>query len=87
MTMTEFTFEHLKRFMQECAGGEEPAGLDENALDESFPELGFDSLALLQMASLIEREFGVALPDEGLHKLDTPGKLIALVNEQLSAHA
>ncbi|MEU4349612.1 acyl carrier protein [Streptomyces sp. NPDC023838] len=85
--MNDFTLDHLKRFMRECSGGEDPAGPDADVLGENFTELGFDSLALLQMASLIEREFGVALPDEGLHKLDTPQKLIDLVNEQLGAHA
>ncbi|MER5665043.1 acyl carrier protein [Streptomyces mirabilis] len=82
--MSEFTLEDMKRILREYAGDEESANLDGEILDANFTDLGYDSLALLQTGTLIEREFGVTLPDEGLHKFDTPGKLIALVNKYLT---
>ncbi|MEU5633277.1 acyl carrier protein [Streptomyces rishiriensis] len=82
--MSEFTLEDMKRILREHAGEEESANLDGDILDANFTDLGYDSLALLQTSTLIEREFNVTLPDEGLHTFDTPAKLIALVNQHLT---
>ncbi|MEU2287254.1 acyl carrier protein [Streptomyces sp. NPDC013178] len=59
--------------------------LEGDILDVPFVDLGYDSLAVLETAAVIERECGVTLPEEGLHELDTPGKVIHFVNAQLAS--
>ncbi|WP_329580332.1 phosphopantetheine-binding protein [Kitasatospora sp. NBC_01250] len=82
--MKEFTLEDVRRIMRSCAGEDDTLNLAGDILDVRFTELGYDSLALLEAAAVIERECGVELPDEGLHELDTPGKLIDFVGESLT---
>ncbi|MCP2260256.1 act minimal PKS acyl carrier protein [Streptoalloteichus tenebrarius] len=83
--MTEFTFDELKRLMRESAGEAEHADLDGGAPDATFEELGYDSLALLEVSARIQRELGVVLSDEAVTTVESPRELVALVNEQLAA--
>ncbi|MBB5158008.1 acyl carrier protein [Saccharopolyspora phatthalungensis] len=81
--MANFTIEDLIRVLRACAGEGEPveAGVEIALL--SFGDLGYDSLALLETASVIKREFGVDLPDDVVGELDTPGEFVATVNRKL----
>ena len=79
MTITE-----LRQILVECAGGddiaEDIAGLD-------FEQLGYDSLALIETASRIQRDFGVLIPEEQLIDVKTPQELVDIVNSQLRGAA
>ena len=78
------TIDDLLRILKESAGEDESLGGDPAALAEvTFEELGYDSLALLETASRIEQDYGVALPDEDVTELKTPGAMVALVNQLL----
>lgn len=86
--MTEpFTIEDLKRFMRESAGEDEELNLDGEVLDRTFEELGYDSLAVMETTSRIERELKVSLPEEDLAGIATPRQYVGFVNGQLSARA
>ena len=82
MTSTEFTSGDLKRILAEAAGGEEAGAGD--ILDTDFQDLGYDSLAMLEAISRIERAFGVTLDDSTITEATTPRALIQVVNEQLA---
>ncbi|MFF2143620.1 acyl carrier protein [Kitasatospora sp. NPDC058190] len=82
--MTEITVDDLRRIMREGVGERE--GLfDGDILDRGFAELDIDSLALLETATRIEREFDVSLPDSLVTEAATVGGLLAMVNEALAA--
>ncbi|MGW4644206.1 acyl carrier protein [Sphaerisporangium sp. NPDC004334] len=81
--MSEFTIDDLKRILRACAGEDEAVGLDGDILDSGFEELGYDSLALLETASRIEHEVGVAVLDEEIGEVTTPRQLLDLVNGRL----
>jgi len=49
-------------------------------LDASFTDLGYDSLALLEAAAAIGREYGVALADEDLDVRETLRAFLGKVN-------
>ncbi|ALO07950.1 Acyl carrier protein [Streptomyces venezuelae] len=68
------------QILRECAGEEEGVDLGGDILDTPFVELGYDSLALLQATGRIERDFGVALPDDVVAEAETPALLLGLVN-------
>ncbi|GHF78691.1 acyl carrier protein [Streptomyces filamentosus] len=82
---TQFTIDDLKRILLEGAGAEEGVDLDGDILDTDFEELGYESLALLETGSRIEREFGIALDDDVFTDNRTPRALVAAINETLSA--
>jgi act minimal PKS acyl carrier protein len=75
----------LTGLLRECAGAEDAVDLDGDILDTSFADLGYDSLALLEVASRIENRYQVTLDDELITEMDTPGKYLDLVNAALSA--
>ncbi|WP_121748945.1 acyl carrier protein [Streptomyces sp. E2N166] len=83
MSDKEFTLEVLRRILLEGAGADEGVDLDGDILDTDFEELGYESLALLETAGRIEREYGIALDDDVFTDNPTPRGLIAAVNAQM----
>ncbi|MFI6037293.1 acyl carrier protein [Streptomyces sp. NPDC051315] len=80
MSAREFTVDDLKRILREGAGADEGVDLDGEILDTDFESLGYESLAMLETGSRIEREFGVMLDDDTLTDARTPRALIDAVN-------
>jgi minimal PKS acyl carrier protein len=78
--LRQITIRELEQIMHECAGWAQP--LDE-AADQSFDELGYDSLALLQTSSRIKRDYGVQLSEDLLAEMKTPSKLVDAINALL----
>ncbi|MFD9904243.1 acyl carrier protein [Streptomyces sp. NPDC059063] len=83
--MAEVTIDDLKRILREAAGADEELGRDGNVLDTTFDELGYDSLALLETSSRIQREFDVEIDDETLADVETPRDLLGVINGRLTA--
>ncbi|MGW7361662.1 acyl carrier protein [Streptomyces sp. NPDC054802] len=78
--ITTMTLDDLRQILSESAGSE--AGqLDGDILDTAFTELGYDSLALLETTAVVQREYGVEVPD----KVATPRELLDSVNGALSS--
>ncbi|HEX5404390.1 MAG TPA: acyl carrier protein [Pseudonocardiaceae bacterium] len=82
--MNEFTMDDLRKIMRESAGEDGSGTLDGDILDNSFEELGYDSLALMETTSRIERALSVTLPEEDMADVSTPRDLLAFVNGQLT---
>ncbi|MEV8309150.1 acyl carrier protein [Streptomyces flavidovirens] len=83
-TTIQFTLDDLRRILLEAAGAEESVDLGGDILETRFEVLGYESLALLETGSRIEREYGIVLDDDDLGDEITPGDLIDVVNAQLS---
>ncbi|MEU6406794.1 acyl carrier protein [Streptomyces sp. NPDC046985] len=83
MATKAFTLDDLKRILREAAGVAEGVDLDGDILDTEFDVLGYESLALLEAGSLIEREHGISLDEEAVSDADTPRAFIEAVNAQL----
>ncbi|MDJ1133958.1 acyl carrier protein [Streptomyces iconiensis] len=82
--MSEFTQRELADKLYQCAG--ESEGVDlmaEDALDAPFIDLGYDSLALLQVTGVIKREYGVELSDDAVVEAETPRLLLKMINASL----
>ncbi|MFE1485410.1 acyl carrier protein [Streptomyces fimicarius] len=79
MTITAFTLDDLKKALLSAAGADEGIDMEGDILDRSFTELGYDSLALLETAALISREYGIALEDDAVTAVTTPRELIELI--------
>ena len=75
--MPQIMLSELADIMRECAGWAQSL---EEAPDESFLELGYDSLALMETHSRINRDYGVGLSEDELGSLRTPRELVDFVN-------
>jgi len=82
-----FTIDDLKRILLEGAGAAESVDLDSDILDTEFEQLGYESLALLETSSRIEREYGITLTDTVLADATTPRVLLDVVNQHLANDA
>lgn len=85
--MSQLTFDDLKQILVQCAGESGEAGsasLGTDVLDVPFTDLGYDSLALLETAAVIEQRFGVPLSDEDVSGAQTPRQFLDLVNAPVS---
>lgn len=80
---TELTPVALTEIMRSSAGEEDGFFLDDANLDASFDDLGYDSLALLQVTGMLQREYGLSFSDDQFVEADTPRKLLTLANQQI----
>lgn len=70
----------LRRVLREGAGAAQDVDLDGEILDAPFGELGYDSIALMETAARLSREYGITIDDEELAAVTTPRHLLQLVN-------
>ncbi|MFI6736342.1 acyl carrier protein [Nonomuraea sp. NPDC050451] len=84
MPERDLTIDDLKRLLRVAAGDSDVADLDGDIVDVRFEELGYDSIALLETASLIERDFGVKVGDD-IAGADTPREFLAQINAAVAA--
>lgn len=77
---TAMTLDELRAILVECAGADEGIDVSGDIADAEFEDLGYDSLALLEMAAKIEQTRGVKIPDGAVADLRTPRSVLGLVN-------
>ncbi|MER7480457.1 acyl carrier protein [Streptomyces sp. NPDC126510] len=83
--MPQFTLDDLRRILRASGGVDEQTDLDgEQFADTSFADLGYDSLALLELVNRIEREYGIQIPDGDLAHTQTPREALAYVHARLT---
>ena len=81
--MKEFDLDDLRGLMKGCAGVDEGIDIDGDILHVPFEQLGYDSLALLEIAHKIEDQMGVIIPDGSVEKMQTPVEIIVYVNSDV----
>ncbi|KWX04664.1 hypothetical protein TH66_05460 [Carbonactinospora thermoautotrophica] len=85
--MAQFTLDDLKQIMRTSAGVDESVDLDGDIAHVAFADLGYDSLAVLEMQSRISQDLGIEIPDDALEHMKTPAEAVAYVNARLQAVA
>jgi acyl carrier protein len=83
--MRELTLDQLKDFLSKAIGEDESVDLTGDILDLPFTDLGFDSLAVIDTTSKVERHFGIKLPGEDASDAATPREFLTVVNRELQA--
>ncbi|WP_131738761.1 acyl carrier protein [Actinomadura roseirufa] len=78
MTDRTMTLDDLRRILLEEAGAGEGADLDGDILDTDFGDLGYDSIALLETASRLNRDYEVEI--DTAVEARTPRQLLDVVN-------
>jgi act minimal PKS acyl carrier protein len=77
--MAEFTIDDLRRIMRACAGEDEAVDLDGDILDICLKDLGYDSLAIMEIAARLQQELDVSIPDEVVESIRTPRDAVEYV--------
>jgi act minimal PKS acyl carrier protein len=75
-----FELQDLRRILREGAGAD--VDLDGEILDTAFDDLGYDSVALMETAGRITREYGIPVDDDALTPAATPRALLDHVNRR-----
>jgi act minimal PKS acyl carrier protein len=78
--MSTLTVDDLRRILITVAGQQEGVDLGGDIAGTSFEDLGYDSLALMEMAATIEQEYGIRIDEDTAAALGTPGAVLDLVN-------
>ncbi|MEV7795263.1 acyl carrier protein [Streptomyces sp. NPDC087512] len=81
--MQDFTLDDLRRVMRASVGVDDSVDLESDISGIEFIDLGYDSLALLEIMGKIEKEYGAAIPEDAIPELTTPGKLAEYVRGRL----
>lgn len=81
--MKKFTLADLIRVVEACTGTENITAFDDGTADTLFSELGVDSLAVYELATRLQDELGIPIPDEAIEAMRTPRLLLRYVNDQL----
>ncbi|WP_410601162.1 acyl carrier protein [Amycolatopsis sp. lyj-90] len=82
--MSEFTLDELKEIMRGSAGVEEGVDLDGDIAGVEFGDLGYDSLAVLELLNQVRVRHGVSIPDGAIEEMPTPSAAVVLINEQFA---
>lgn len=81
--MAERTLDELRALMIASAGvDEDQVELGGDILDTQFSDLELDSLAVLEIASRVERDWGIPVSDTVASGLRTPRMVLDFVNEK-----
>ncbi|MBT2206897.1 MULTISPECIES: phosphopantetheine-binding protein [Actinomadura] len=83
--MATFTLADLVGYIRQAAGEDEDFDLDGDIGEITFANLGYDSIAMVEVVVSVERELGISLPGEGTDKDSTPTKFVEVVNELMPA--
>jgi minimal PKS acyl carrier protein len=85
--VSTFTLDEFITIMRECAGEDESINLSGEIDEVDFEELGYDSLALMEAASWVQRSYHLVFPEDELARVRTPAAFVTLVNQRLAASA
>ncbi|MDP4503525.1 MULTISPECIES: acyl carrier protein [unclassified Nonomuraea] len=83
--MREFTLAEFIELMETHAGEPDEGRLDDTVIDVLFEQLGYDSVALLEVLSQIKHQYGIDLAEEILGDVKTPRQALDKINELINA--
>jgi act minimal PKS acyl carrier protein len=83
--MSGITVDDVRRILRACAGEPDAIAMEAEFGEITFEEMGYDSLARLEMAARIQQEFLVAIPEDKVDELHTPDAVVTYVGPRLSA--
>ncbi|MDZ5443315.1 acyl carrier protein [Micromonospora sp. 4G57] len=82
--MTSFTLDDLRELLGSIAGVDESTDLSGDIADVPLADLGYDSLAMLELAGHVQRCYGVPIPDEAVERMTTPRGTVDYINAQFA---
>ncbi|KAA0021671.1 acyl carrier protein [Antrihabitans cavernicola] len=87
MGTTVFTENDLVDVILRSAGDDDEIPFTVDNIDDSFEDVGLDSLAIMECLSLMKRELEIALDAGVVDAVETPRDLLDIANEYLRENA
>ncbi|MBN6040417.1 acyl carrier protein [Amycolatopsis sp. 195334CR] len=69
----------LQKIIDSCVGTDDNIRLTEGNIDEKFADLGYDSLAVYEIATKVQDDLGIPVSDEQIDGMQTPRQLLEFV--------
>ncbi|MEU7146163.1 acyl carrier protein [Nocardia sp. NPDC046473] len=85
--MSSLTIDTLRGLMRKALGEDDTVDLSGDILDAEMGELGFDSLAIIDVVQRLERDYKIAIPESLATEETTPRQLLEVVNTTVTEHA
>jgi minimal PKS acyl carrier protein len=79
------TLDDLRAIMRASAGVDESVDIDGDIHNVPFEDLGYDSLAILEISAQISTQYGVLIDDDAAKEMTTPQQALDYVNKRLAA--
>jgi minimal PKS acyl carrier protein len=79
------TLDDLRAIMRASAGVDESVDIDGDIENIPFEDLGYDSLAILEISAQISTKYGVLIDDDAAKEMTTPQETLNYVNKRLAA--
>jgi act minimal PKS acyl carrier protein len=72
--------DEFKSILREVAGDDDSIDLSGDILDVSLADLGYDSLAVLEVGAVVRRRYGVTVPDDSTERMTTVRNSLEYLN-------
>ncbi|PWG13582.1 actinorhodin polyketide synthase [Streptomyces sp. V2] len=80
------SYDDLRAILVEAAGSAEGVDLTgQDILDSDLYDVGYDSLALIEVGARIQQRYGIDIPDEEVTELRTFRTILDRVNSSISS--
>jgi minimal PKS acyl carrier protein len=83
--MRQFTLDELREILRQADGTSDAGGRSADIADVCYAELGYDSLARLDIIARIKQDLGIQVPDDAVDAHSVPAATVAAVNLQLAS--
>ncbi|OHV39276.1 actinorhodin polyketide synthase [Parafrankia soli] len=80
MSVTTVELSDLRRILTESAGVPQDVDIEGDIEETTFEEMGYDSIAVMELAARITSEFGIPIDDDALAAAKNPRQFLDLVN-------
>jgi len=87
LSVARFTLDDLRAVLRTDTGLDDADEVTPVNAGREFAELGYDSLAVLELVSQLRRHHGVHIPDEALSEIPTPLRVVDYVNRLFAERA
>ncbi|MEX3100660.1 MULTISPECIES: acyl carrier protein [unclassified Streptomyces] len=82
---TPMSYDDLRAILVEAAGSAEGVDLTgQDILDSDLYDVGYDSLALIEVGARIQQRYGIDIPDEEVTELRTFRTILDRVNSSIA---
>lgn len=83
--MPKLALPDLRRLLESSAGRVESVNWDdETILTATFDDIGYDSLAVLELGARVQQEYGVRITDDAVAEMTTPAAALDYINGRLA---
>ncbi|WP_141576734.1 acyl carrier protein [Actinomadura sp. WMMA1423] len=75
----------LVSVLRDCAGETDGVDLGGDIADRAFTDLGYDSVALMEVSARLAERFGLELDEDAAFDLGTPAEMLRRLNRAAAA--